>query len=150
MLRRSTDYSFLLQCLPSKQSHFISTYILPSYLPYVSNINLLDETITLYNPSSYDHPMTGYYLHDYHQKHCYKFPDNFILLSKSFVTLYCCPGKLAYHQELQETETKLFWKNNDGSLRKKEVLNNGLETYLLPYLTPQQMEIPWCLSMEIM
>lgn len=125
MLRRSTDFSFFLQYLPSKQSNFVTTYILPSYLPYISNINLLDETITLYNPSSIDHPMKGYYLHDYHQKHSYKFPDNYIFPAKSYVTIYCCPGQLPHHDSLSDTETILLWKNNDGSLRRKEVLNNG-------------------------
>jgi hypothetical protein len=124
MLRRSTDYSFFIKYLPSKHSAFVSTYLLPSYLPYVANIDLLEETIVIYNPSSQDHSMEGYYLHDYHQIHCYTFPSDFILPSQSSVTLYCCPGK--YGRELNESQTVLFWKNNDGSLRKKEVLNNGL------------------------
>jgi hypothetical protein len=126
MLRRSTDYSFFIKYLPSKQSAFVSTYLLPSYLPYVANINLLDETIEIYNPSSQDHPMEGYYLHDYHQSHRYNFPSDFILPSQSSVTLYCCPGKYGPAVDSSQRERVLYWRNNDGSLRKKEVLNNGL------------------------
>jgi hypothetical protein len=123
MFRRSTEYFSLMQFMPKKNSAFVS-YISPSSLPYVSGIDLLDETITVYNPLGKSIDMTGYSLCDYHRNHMFKFPSGFVLDKCEHVTVFCCPGKKKHVE--QPGEIHLLWTNNDGSYRRKEVLNNGI------------------------
>lgn len=123
MYRRSTDYYVLMQLMPRKNSAFVS-YISPSSLPYVSGIDLLEETITIYNPLGKSFDMTGYTLCDFHRNHVFKFPAGFTINEYDHVIVYCCPGKKRHLDSPRESH--LLWTNNDGSFRRKEVLNNGI------------------------
>ena len=128
MFRRSTEYFAVMQFMPQKNSAFVS-WISPSSLPYVSGIDLLKETITVYNPLGRSFNMTGYTLCDYHRNHVFKFPEGFALDKYSHVVVYCCPGKKKHPDVTGETH--LLWTNNDGSYRRKEVLNNGNMVYMV-------------------
>lgn len=128
MLRRSTDYYYFLQYFPSKPSQFVSN-LLSSTIPFISDIDLIKETIIIYNPSSSLYSFKGYTISDYHKRHIFSFPDDFILEPYSSVIIYCCPGKIRHVEDIQENH--LLWTNSDGTLRRKEVLNNGISFLFL-------------------
>ena len=122
MSRRLTDYFYLLQYFPLNSSKFLSYFLPSSSLPFISSIDLLEEIIILYNPSSSSFFLENFTLSDSYKKHIYKFPESSKISSFSFLVVDCCPGK---RKEIEEKEDYLLWRNNDGTLRKKEVLNNG-------------------------
>ena len=104
--------------------------ILTNYCPQlpvndliITNVDVLSETIRISNRSSVSRDLTGCTLRDQEDKHVFRFPDNFSLSAHSEVVVYCTPGKLEGSDSL--SEPYLLWTNADGSLRRKEVLNNG-------------------------
>ena len=57
--------------------------------------------------------------------HIFKFPRDAVIPCNSEVYVYTCPGRMK-KEELDGLPTpNILWKNLDGSLRRKEVLNNG-------------------------
>jgi hypothetical protein len=91
--------------------------------PFISDVDIIDEKITIVNPSTADLNLTGYRISDSDVKHVYCFPDGFLLPAVSKVVLFCCPGKRAHVDDYQVNH--LLWSNRDGTMRRKEVLNNG-------------------------
>ena len=90
--------------------------------PFISDVDIIDEKITIVNPSMNRMSLAGYKLSDFHGKHIYEFPDDFVMHEQSKVVLFCCPGKRPHVDDYQVNH--LLWKNKDGTLRRKEVLNN--------------------------
>lgn len=93
--------------------------------PYVSRADLKSETITLCNPAVWGSAnLSGYNLSDRARHHMYSFPQGYSLPAGKSVTLHCCPGKLSPAEVDALPKRDLLWKNQDGSLRRKEVLND--------------------------
>ena len=94
-------------------------------------MSLLDETITITNPSFYAAiALMGYFISDHKKNHKYSFPPEFVLSPQSSVTLYCCPMKIS-SKPLNNSSEVLYWKNKDGSLRQAEVLLNDYDKVFL-------------------
>jgi hypothetical protein len=91
--------------------------------PFICDVDVIDEKITIVNPASSPKDLTGYSISDFHGKHVYHFPDNFVLPSVSKAVLFCCPGIRPHVDDYQVNH--LLWMNKDGTMRRKEVLNNG-------------------------
>eukprot|EP00602_Paraphysomonas_sp_CaronLab_P008398 CAMPEP_0185026256 /NCGR_PEP_ID=MMETSP1103-20130426/10186_1 /TAXON_ID=36769 /ORGANISM="Paraphysomonas bandaiensis, Strain Caron Lab Isolate" /LENGTH=360 /DNA_ID=CAMNT_0027559767 /DNA_START=152 /DNA_END=1234 /DNA_ORIENTATION=- len=73
--------------------------------------------------------MRGYSVSDFHKNHVFTFPDDFRMEKLSFVRIYTCPGRMKHSPVCDDPY--LLWTNNDGSLRKKEILNNDGDTVYL-------------------
>lgn len=99
-----------------------------SETPYISLLDAEQEVLTIYNPGSNVASLDGYYLQDIKHLHHFNFPPETKVLPHSELTVYTCPGG-NYQRNFVEPCVK--WLNNDGSLRKKEVLNNEYCTMLL-------------------
>ena len=120
--RRSYDYTGLV--------NFLGTIVASYHQPYISSMSLLDETITITNPSFYAAiPLKGFFISDHKKNHRYNFPSDFILSPSSSVTLFCCPMKISSKQS--PSLDVLYWKNKDGSLRQAEVLLNDYDKVFL-------------------
>lgn len=93
-------------------------------MPYIISIDAINESIVLFNPHSEYFPLEGYFITDGHRQHVFKFPHNCKIPPQTELYLYSCPGKIVNHAALAEPH--VLWTNHDGSLRKKEVINNGI------------------------
>lgn len=137
--RRSYDYHGFVNFL----GQLLSCY----QRPYVSSMSLMEETITIANPSFYASiPMRGYFITDHKKNHRYNFPQEFILSPLSSVTLYCCPLKFSKDNETSNSNT-LLWRNKDGSLRQAEVLLNDYDRVFL--YSPQNIVISSCAQQKL-
>jgi len=108
--------------------------------PFISDVDIIDEKITIVNPSNAAKNMKGYMISDFHGKHVYHFPDDFEMPAVSKAVLFCCPGQRPHVDDYQVNH--LLWMNKDGSLRKKEVLNNDGDCALL--MNPNGVQIALC------
>lgn len=100
----------------------VAEYPLTS-MPYIANIDALNESVVLYNPHTEYFPLDGFFVTDGHRQHVFRFPAKCKIPPLTELYLYCCPGKIVNHAALMEPH--VLWTNHDGTLRKKEVLNNG-------------------------
>ena len=91
--------------------------------PFIADVDVIDEKITIVNPCAFALDLTGFHISDFHGKHVYHFPAGFELPPRSKAVLFCCPGTRPHVDDYQVNH--LLWKNRDGTLRRKEVLNNG-------------------------
>ncbi|CAM9952253.1 unnamed protein product [Pylaiella littoralis] len=101
--------------------------------PYISWADLSAEMVTIQNPSAWSGAsLDGYTLSDRLQKHTFHFPAGCVVRARRSLTLYCCPGKLSEGalDNLPQT-TAVLWKNQDGSLRRKEVMDNTGDALVL-------------------
>ncbi len=94
-----------------------------SQTPYISSIDLIGECVTLTNPQSSAFPIKDYFITDGKKMHLFKFPDDCSIPGSATLHVYTCPGKSHNHDAF--VEPYVLWTNLDGTLRKKEVLNNG-------------------------
>eukprot|EP00903_Cladosiphon_okamuranus_P006717 g6555.t1 len=93
--------------------------------PFISWVDLEAETVTIENPSAWRGAwLDGYTLTDRHHRHTYHFPSGSVVRARRSLILYCCPGKLSDEALENLPRNALLWRNQDGSLRKKEVLDN--------------------------
>ncbi len=94
-----------------------------SQAPYISAIDLLGECITLTNPKNSSFDLKDYFVTDGKKMHIFIFPEDCVIPASSTMNVYTCPGKVEDHNDF--IEPYVLWTNLDGSLRRKEVLNNG-------------------------
>ncbi|CAM9497910.1 unnamed protein product [Choristocarpus tenellus] len=73
----------------------------------------------------------GYFLHDRSGKHNFQFPEKCTILARGSITVYCSPGQLSDYELNTLGKGNLMWLNQDGSLRRKEVLNNDGDEIML-------------------
>ncbi|CAM9467935.1 unnamed protein product [Ectocarpus sp. 6 AP-2014] len=100
--------------------------------PFIAHADLEAETVTIRNPSVWTGAnLAGYTLTDRLQRHTYHFPERFVLRARTSLTLYCCPGKFSEGALHNLPQPFLLWHNQDGSLRRKEVMENSGETLVL-------------------
>lgn len=90
--------------------------------PHISHLDVEAEVLVIHNPRDTDLPLVGYFLLDSHKAHEFHFPEDTIVPALSELYVYTCPA--SNHQDSFK-EPCVLWRNSDGSLRKKEVLNNG-------------------------
>ncbi len=93
------------------------------FRPFISGIDLEQEILILNNPSNEPVSLENYSVQDSKHLHIYKFPSDTTIEPNSVLYLYTCPG--GSHGSGELNRPFVLWKNTDGSLRKKEVLNNG-------------------------
>ncbi len=96
-------------------------YKIDEHTPYISSIDVEDEILTIFNPSPRLVDLSHFYVQDDKAIHKLVFPVGTEIESKGVLYIYTCPG--AYRGTFEMPN--VLWKNLDGSLRKKEVLNNG-------------------------
>jgi hypothetical protein len=92
--------------------------------PYIEDIDLLDEVITIRNPVADPLDISGWIISDQQAKHTFVLPNGSIVASNSRLHIYCS----AKGRNLDSPNLKvprIFWRNKDGSLRMKNVLNDG-------------------------
>ena len=93
-----------------------------SETPHISHLDVEAEVLTIHNPRDTDLSLRGYFLLDSHKAHEFHFPEDAIVPALGELYVYTCPA--SNHQDSFK-EPNVKWRNSDGSLRKKEVLNNG-------------------------
>jgi len=101
-------------------------------LPYIQDIDLLEELIVVANPSSSARDLSGWRVSDDHGRNKFVFPPGTSVSGRGVLNLYCCAkGKMKGDGE-GEGEGHgglktpfIFWTNKDGSPRMKNVLNDG-------------------------
>lgn len=113
--RRNIEFDF------QKQKHVDSRH--QNQRPFISSMNLQEEYVTLVNPQDYDFDIEDYVLTDGKKMHQYVFPKDSFIPAGGTLHVYTCPGKVDNHDTF--IVPYVLWMNLDGSLRKKEVLNNG-------------------------
>ena len=101
--------------------------------PYIEDMDLLDETIVLRNPSVYSRDISGWKISDDNGCNTFHFPSNTIVEAGEALTVYCCAKGIS----LQHVKRPyIIWTNKDGSYRMKNVLNDGNVLYLLTSIFP--------------
>ncbi len=99
----------------------VDEYKITENTPYISSIDVEDEILTIFNPSPKSVNLSHYYVKDDKDLHQLTFPEGTEIESKGVLYIYTCPGA---HKGAFENPN-ILWRNMDGSLRRKEVLNNG-------------------------
>lgn len=89
--------------------------------PFISSIDVEEEYLTIYNPLSTELNVCNYSLVDSKHHHTFTLPEEAIIPAQGTLYVYTCPG--GNHQSRFQTP-HVLWTNHDGSLRRKEVLNN--------------------------
>ncbi len=102
-----------------------------SETPYIATVDADDEFITICNPRSTELHLKDYYVVDRKRLHKFIFTeDEHIIQPHGTLYLYTCP-KLTIEQGKTFLDPHVLWRNVDGTLRRKEVLNNGMSDYFL-------------------
>lgn len=118
MPRRSIELSFY-------QDIYYAEFPL-SETPYIATVEADDEYITICNPRSTELLLKDYYVVDSRKLHKFVFQkDEDKIEPHGTLYLYTCP-KLSIEREVVFKEPHVLWRNLDGSLRRKEILNNGM------------------------
>lgn len=116
-LRRSMEITFLQDLL--------YTEFPLSETPFISTVDAENEIIIVSNPSSVEISLANFIVVDFRKLHRFKFPVDTKIPPHGDIHLYTCPGGHSPEPPNAWREPYVFWRNNDGSLRRKEVLNNG-------------------------
>lgn len=115
-LRRSIEFSIV-------QDIYYAEFPL-SETPYIATVDADDEFITICNPRSTELHLKDYYVIDRKRLHKFVFTeDEHIVQPHGTLYLYTCP-KLTMERQKSFQDPHVLWRNVDGSLRRKEVLNN--------------------------
>jgi hypothetical protein len=97
----------------------------PEDEPFITCVDAEQEFVVLYNPRNEYFPLGHYSIADGKLHHTFKFPRRCKIPPRSEYCIYTCPGAPNFdHGSLMEYH--VLWTNHDGSLRKMEVLNNGM------------------------
>ncbi|CAM9855233.1 unnamed protein product, partial [Discosporangium mesarthrocarpum] len=100
--------------------------------PYVSGADLIGERIIISNPSLLSGAAVGgYTLRARSARHTFIFPEGAVIPPQGSITVYCSPGHLSKEELRGVGKGDLLWLNQDGTLRRKEVLNNNGEEITL-------------------
>jgi hypothetical protein len=110
-----------------------------SFPPVIVDVDLIEETFVVYNPnvpheSGIMH--NAFHLHnwtvsDQRKLHVHRFGPDCWLLPQMKLHVYTCPGKSTGIPRGGFKEPYILWTNRDGSLRKKEILNNDADSVYL-------------------
>jgi len=98
----------------------------------ISEVNLIEGTITLYNPSWWrtyslkDHQLSN---DSTHTSSVFNFPDDTRVFPFRTLTVYTRPGRMVEAEGF--TGLQLLWHNTSGHLRMKPVLNTDGDTVVL-------------------
>jgi len=95
-----------------------------SNTPYISAIDTEEEYITIFNPSFEEISLANYRIEDSRGLYVFKIPEGCMVPPQTSLYLYTCPGRP--HSSEPFRQPHVLWTNHDGSLRKKEVLKNGI------------------------
>ena len=91
--------------------------------PFVDDIDLLDERIVIKNPSSEIRDLSGWKISDNEGKNVFALLKGTTVAPKGCLHVYCSSKRNESSETLKEPN--VFWRNKDGSLRMKNVLNDG-------------------------
>jgi hypothetical protein len=108
-----------------------------SETPYISAINTEEEYLTIFNPSFEEISLAGYRVEDSRGLHVFHLPKGTIVPPQSNIYVYTCPARA--HSTEPFRHPNVLWTNHDGTLRKKEVLKNGIQ--YIKYSTLRLTEI---------
>jgi hypothetical protein len=115
-------------------------------MPFIEDIDLQDELVTIRNPSSSTRDLSGWKISDDHGRNKFVIPEGTKVDPKGMLNIYCCAkghkGAAAASLAGNEGETVasslkkpyIFWTNKDGTPRMKNVLNDGrlyIHTYAI-------------------
>ena len=89
--------------------------------PFLSLMDVESEYIAISNPLKEDISLENYVLVDSKRLHVLKFPAETLVPANSVLHVYTCPGG---NHQARFNEPNVLWTNNDGTLRRKEVLHN--------------------------
>ena len=104
-------------------------------MPYIQEMNLVDEEVVVVNPRTIPFDLRGIYLQTDKDSQIFHFPeDGYILPAGKCVTVYSCPGK-HLPNELARPALHLLWTTSTGAPRKGEVLNNDGDVMYLKRCT---------------
>jgi hypothetical protein len=92
--------------------------------PFISAMDADEEYLTIFNPSSEELCLDHYFVVDSKRLHKFTFGKDHIVPAHSQLHLYTCPG--GNYLKGHFISPYALWMNHDGSLRRKEVLNNGI------------------------
>ena len=93
--------------------------------PYITCVDAEQEFVVIYNPKDEYCPLDHYSIADGKMHHTFKFPRRCKIPPRTEYCIYTCPGAPSFdHGSLMEYH--VLWTNHDGSLRRMEVLNNGM------------------------
>ena len=110
---------------------------------YIQDIDLKDECITLSNPTRRDIFLENWVISDDERRNVLTLGKNAMVPAESSLYVYCCAkGK----EESRIMHPFVFWLNNDGSKRMKNVLNDDGDKVIL--LAPDQQAIASFLKIE--
>ncbi|EWM25118.1 Lamin Tail domain protein [Nannochloropsis gaditana] len=92
--------------------------------PYISDVDVKREIITISNPESVPVDLSGHSLCDKGQHHRYEFEEGYTLAPGAELHVYCAPGKYGVEEEERPGELQiLLWTTREGRPRRREVLN---------------------------
>lgn len=96
--------------------------------PFISSLDPEEEYMSIYNPGPSNLSLDQFFVVDWRHLHKFVFGPDDIVPGNSQLHLYTCPGS---HHTGQYIAPYALWTNHDGTLRRKEVLNNGRYCYLI-------------------
>lgn len=110
----------------SLEIRFLHNLVCPEFplsdTPFISSLDAEEEYLTIYNPSHEALSLDGYSLTDSKKLHRFTFPEGTEIASLSQLHVYTCPG--GSHHKTDFIQPCVLWTNFNGTLRRKEVLNN--------------------------
>jgi hypothetical protein len=108
--------STLLSFVEKKQGDF------KQKSPFIEDIDLLDEVISVKNPSKFQRNLSNWKISDDHGCNKFHFPVGTIVEAGATLTIYCS----AKGRDMRNLKyPHIFWTNKDGTNRMKNVLNDG-------------------------
>jgi hypothetical protein len=94
---------------------------------FISSLDLIGEIAVLTNPTNDNVSVEKWSISDGKKLHTFVFPLNCVIHRNSTLNVYTCPGR--EHNGGVYTNPCVLWTNLDGTMRKKEVLNNGANVF---------------------
>ncbi len=94
---------------------------------FISSLDLIGEIAVLTNPTNDNVSIEKWSISDGKKLHTFVFPLNCVIHRNSTLNVYTCPGR-EYNGGVY-TNPCVLWTNLDGTMRKKEVLNNGANVF---------------------
>jgi hypothetical protein len=91
---------------------------------FISSLDLTGEIVVLTNPTNKNVSIEKWSISDGKKLHTFVFPVNCVIHGNSTLNVYTCPG--GEHNGGVFINPCVLWTNLDGTMRRKEVLNNGV------------------------
>jgi hypothetical protein len=102
--------------------------------PYIASIDVEDEILTIVNPSSEAYDLSQFIIKDDKGMYKLQIPEGTVLDGNAVLFVYTCPGLTRGIFE----KPNVLWRNADGCLRRKPILNNGNRSCLWNRVLPRQ------------